>query len=766
MDQDTFIPWGLHPIKPWVVTELQNRSSDYGFNGTDKRNTVKTAWARFFSNGIPTVVKNNLKQNDTSKNLDGFLMFGVNGFNDGLGFNTQKISTIGLDAKGNPHTISSDTSTTFPHRPPPSVDEIRAELLGGQSAPFAAACRKAVIKWKAYSLEQLNYLAPYFLSPRVTCVVEWGWDNYNPASLIDYDVDKLRPIFGNPKAILEKSKMSNGNYDAHMGIVTDYAYKLSGNGVYECSTTITSVAWLFEGQNYGEETLQRRGKDGNIKKIESFTEFNKYSNWDSLALDDINQSNIRTNFPKSHGRIFRFEIGAIFTTTRQWVRMDYFVEILNHFFETQFPVVVLDENKKEKQFSWQKIDITNVLIGAHPGLKSIDLDIIIPNKFAPKYIKKETTGNTKSTGNLNKIENGEYYSKYGRIESILKEFGFTDQYDDLQAILNKKVDPEFKGKSFPIFSETDVTDATSKNFYKQSFGYFGYLKDVYISTDFIKSSANENSTVKSMLTSILSKISHALSGVNELRLLPDTNANQNYVTVMDIKFAPVLNEKTASELTRIVPGSVNHAYLLSAGMDVKMSPEMASQVIFTAGSAELAARDAKAPNDTKDDDADKTKPTQDSNSFGRFVSNDRLADKAYKSPATTSNTDNKNTKSALSRNTNDEGFNIYSDSLDSGIDYYFNEPSDTLMKQIVMEDRNSAAAYVNTPVMPNTIFEFEVLGIAGFTFLGMFTLDHVPEQYSYKNAVFSIKSVSHTISSGVWKTSIGAELRQISRTPQ
>ena len=51
--------------------------------------------------------------------------------------------------------------------------------------------------------------------------------------------------------------------------------------------------------------------------------------------------------------------------------MDYFVEILNHFFETQFPVVVLDENKKEKQFSWQKIDITNVLIGAHPGLKSI-----------------------------------------------------------------------------------------------------------------------------------------------------------------------------------------------------------------------------------------------------------------------------------------------------------------------------------------------------------------------------------------------------------
>jgi hypothetical protein len=68
--------------------------------------------------------------------------------------------------------------------------------------------------------------------------------------------------------------------------------------------------------------------------------------------------------------------------------------------------------------------------------------------------------------------------------------------------------------------------------------------------------------------------------------------------------------------------------------------------------------------------------------------------------------------------------------------------------------------------MPNTTFEFEILGIAGFTFLGMYTLDHVPEQYSYKNAIWSIKSVKHTISYGTWKTTIGAELRQISRTRQ
>jgi hypothetical protein len=764
-DTETFIPWGLHPIKPWVIAELQNRSGDYALDGAGKRNGARSAWARFFSNGIPTVVVDGKKVNDSSKKLDGFLMLGANGFDDSFGFNTTKSTVIGLDSKGNQHVISNDTSTTFPHRPPPSVDEISVEILGGQSAPFASACRKATIRWRAYSLDQLNYLAPYFLSPKVTCVVEWGWDNYNPSSLIDYDVEKLRSIFGNPKAIMEKAKLSNGNYDAHMGIITDYTYKLSGNGVYECSTTVQSVAWLFEGQNYGSETLQRKTSDGKTEKIESFNEFNKYCNWDTLGLSTVDPTKLNDefspDFPKPKGRIFRFQQGTFFPTTKQWIRMDYFVEILNHFFTTKFSAVVLDKNKNPNEFTWQKIQIENVLIGAHPGLKSIDTDVLIPNKFSPKYIRPETKGKVNSSGKLASIENGEHFKKYGRVANILNEFGFSDDYDDLLDLLNSSVDATAKGKSFPIFSDSDIKDTTARETYKKSLGYFGYLGDVYISTEFIKTSAKENSTVKSMLSSILSKISHALSGVNELRIFPDTNNNENFITVMDIKFAPALNEKTASELTRIIPGSVNHAYLLSAGMDVKMSPEMANQVLFTAGSAELEAKEKNAPNNIKNKDDSKTKPTENSDSFGRFVSNDRLATGAYKSPSKISTSDSDSEKGKLSRNTADEGFNIYSE---RGVDFYLNEPDQTLMKQIVMEDKSAGAVYINSPVMPNTIFEFETLGISGFTFLGMYTLDHVPEQYSYKNSIWSINSVKHTISYGIWKTTIGAQLRQITRS--
>lgn len=760
VDQDTFIPWGMHPIKPWVVKELQNRSNDYGLSGADKRNATRTVWSRFFSNGIPLVADKN-----ATRKFEGFLMLGANGFDDSLGFNNSKSTVIGLDADGAKHVISNDTSTTFPHRPPPSVDEITVEILGGQSAPFAAACKKAVVKWRAYSLDQLNYLAPYFLSPGVTCVLEWGWDNYDPSSLIDYNVDNLISLFGNPRAIMEKAKRSNGNYDAHMGIVIDYNYKLSGNGVYECSTTIQSVAWLYEGQNYGSETLQRKNSDGNLEKIESFNEFNKYCKWDTLGLSSIYPEKFKdefpANFPDPKGRIFRFQQGTFFPTTKQWVRMDYFVEILNYFFTTKFPTVVVGKDKKETEFKWQDITIDDVLIGAHPGLKSIDPDVLIPNKFSPKYIRPDTKGRVGSSGKLNTIENGEHYKKYGRIATILSEFKFTDDYDDLMTLLNSSItDAKLKGTSFPIFSDSDIKDTHSRATYSKNVGYIGYLKDVYISTEFIKISAKENSTVKSMLSSILNKISYALSGVNELRIFPNPN-DEKQVTVMDIKFTPVLNEKTAADLTRIVPGSVNHAYLLSAGMDVKMSPEMANQVLFSAGST--TANENKAPNDTSKTTEEKTVPTENAESYRRFVSNDRLAKGAHKNPTQKSTSDSKSEKGTLTRNTNDEGFNIYSEGT---VDFYLNEPDQSLMKQIVMEDKSSGAIYVNSPVMPNTVFEFETLGISGFTFLGMYTLDHVPEQYSYKNGIWSIRSVKHSISYGIWKTTIGAELRQITRSKQ
>jgi len=811
-DDNVFIPWGLHPVKSWVVSELQERGQDYGLKNKEdaagtKRNGIRTPWVRFFSNGV--------SEGDASSGLDGFLMGGVYGFNKSYGFDkTPGEVVLGLDANGKEHVVYAVES--FPNRPPPTIESIDVEQVSGQSAPFSGMCRKVTVKWKAFSLDHLRYLTPYFLSPKVTAVVEWGWDNYNPASLLSYDVNSLKKTFKDPTVIMNSIYKSNGNYDASIGYITDYNYKISGMGVYECSTTITTVAWLFEGQDYGNQTLKRVGKNGRDEKIESFKEFNKYSRWDNLGgwfgdADDgkpkeaqkpqpeiprpasymptyatnryggigmySNQSYPKPpppedSYPYSYGRVFQQQ--RTFGRNKKWIRMDYFVELLNHFFTIElgdtYVTVGEEKDNKVKKFEWCKINIDKTLICAHPGLKSIDPEIIVPNKFAPKYILEETKakqvakGKTlNSSGELQKIkiEGVNYFDKFKKVAKVLQENKFSADFDDLFELVSEGVkDKQYKGHSFPIFSESELEEQ-----YKKNVGYAGYLKDLYISTEFIKRSVEESATVKGMLTSILNKISGALSGIVELKIYPN-NEDNTEITVIDTKFCPVLTKEDIDKLTKIIPGSIKHSYLLSADVDIKLSPEMANQVLFTAGSKELKEREdaekKKAENKDKKEENRGTQIVSDADSFGKFVANDRLAEKAKVAASTTSTSQENPKTKKLTRNTNDEGFNIITvDTNGKKVDYYTCEPSQTLMRQVVMEDEAPGAVYANTAIMPNTKFNFETLGIGGFTFLGMFTLDHVPYAYTYNNAVWQISSIKQTVVQGSWKTSISAEVRKI-----
>jgi hypothetical protein len=69
---------------------------------------------------------------------------------------------------------------------------IETEFTGGSNSGFGALCRKTKIAWKCFSLSQLEYLTPYFLTPRITCLVEWGWNHYDTTSLVDLtDIDWL-----------------------------------------------------------------------------------------------------------------------------------------------------------------------------------------------------------------------------------------------------------------------------------------------------------------------------------------------------------------------------------------------------------------------------------------------------------------------------------------------------------------------------------------------------------------------------------------------
>ena len=658
-------------------------------------------------------------------------MGGVNGFNDSYGFNKKKQSVIGLDANGLEHIVDSWNATSFPNRPPPAVESIDVELYGGQNASFSGLCRKAVIKWKCYSLDQLKYLTPYFLSSKVTCCIEWGWDNYNPTSLIDYtDVNKMRSLFASPKEMMRKIYESNGNYDGIIGYVIDFSFSLDPLGAWECSTTVVNVAWLFEGTDYSNQTLKK--KNGAVtEQIEGFKEFNEVNGWNNKSRPD-------PNFPVLKGRMFKFDGKQGSSGTTQWVRFDYFIEVLNYFFEKLYDTI---DTKTGQKVSWNKINIDNTLICAHPGIKSIDPAILIPNQFAPKYTLK--SDKVKGSGQLSNktIDNSNYFQKFGVLKSKLEISNFSDEYDDLYNLIQKKVDGGVPKSSFPIFSSADIADDS----YKGNVGYVGYLRDLYISTDFINSEVGQNRTAKTLLDSIIKKISSAMCGMVELKVVPYP-VDSTQVTIMDTKFTPVYNKENIKKLETIILASINSgSFLTNASMNVKMIQEMANQVLFTAGSDELQG---------------KTVQQTDVSSFGRFVSNDRMGTPNQLKSSQTSINDPANIdKNKIVRSSKDTGFNICT--VDN-IGYYLNEPDSILMEKIITDDPSPSAVYLNSAIMPGTTFEMEMLGIGGFTYLGQFTLDHVPTQYSYRSSVWQISNIKQSISQGSWKTTITSQIRPIS----
>ena len=286
MSNVTVVPWGLHPLSSWVVDELKRRSKEYGQNpeldAAKPYSGPRTAWARVFSNGISKL----------AQDKDGFVLGGTYGFADSYGFNSEGKITIGVDAKGVPHQIPFDRATSmrgadkadFPHRPPPSLDSVSCELNGANSS-FPNLCRKVTFNWKCHSLAQLNYLTPYFLTPRITCLVEWGWNNYNKYSLVDLtDLDWINQMFIDPEYTLKWIKESNGNYDAGLGFVTDFGFKMNEQGGYDCFTTIINANRLIEGEQIANKDVTVKQEQSRLP-VKSFYEFAD-KNLSSIDSDD------------------------------------------------------------------------------------------------------------------------------------------------------------------------------------------------------------------------------------------------------------------------------------------------------------------------------------------------------------------------------------------------------------------------------------------------------------------------------------------------
>ena len=455
-------PWAPHPIPSWLIKEFTRRQKDIGFEYPAANNTVTwsengtwqnykgpmTAWARLFSNGTGKI-----SYNSRSSRRDGFALYGGQGFDDAFGFyknssgNISNQTILGYDSKGEPHTLDltndgnlvsfsnkliNDQRTTQKYLPAPGIVSIDSVIQKER-------IRKVTINWKCYGFAQLEYMTPYFLTPKISMVVEFGWNHFNPESLLFLkdegdNLEKLKELFLNKGYLLYDDNIKNsfGLYDVTMGYITGFDFSSQDGITFDCKTEIMSKHANYSGvqvknaanissdqnksiiQSSFPEFLEKRlTKLPNcIEKKKSFRDpldseeekaargsdatffFNKFPFYMDTSATPVAKPEDRIFI----GRKREYEDSDLMQEVKEydwdakdqkdvWVTMGFLVELANVFFEREISIKYKDDDKKQKElFSLYNINIDDVKIGAHPNLISTDGNVLlIPNADSPKF---------------------------------------------------------------------------------------------------------------------------------------------------------------------------------------------------------------------------------------------------------------------------------------------------------------------------------------------------------------------------------------------
>lgn len=447
-------PWVPHHIPNPIRRELYRRISNQGINyvNTDANwDNYKnyrgplSAWVRVTSNG--TGVSKNLSN---TKKYEGFVLYGGQGFHDAFGnfkfenVNTDdKLNILGYDTKGKEHRLDVDiknpnlvTLNGSPTRnipillPPPGIVSIEASMQKER-------IRKVTINWKCYSFAQLEYMTPYFLTPGITLIAEFGWNLFNPDCLLNLtDVPKLKDLWIDGTPLYQKTLDSNGMYDATFGSIANFEFGTQDGTTYDCKTeiyskhrnhtgalmnesaTVSSVEVKTKTEKTDEKAIKFSLYDfcnQRLKIVAKCLEGEGKNFFDPLTDEETKkQTDLGYDNSELKGKFFKGKKeNRIFVgrnkkeikndpllvgsesetygqpteidwddnnTTDTWVTMGFVVDLINAFIGLK--IKASDDSK----FELFTFDIDDVVIGAHPNLLSTDgHTLLIPNAMAPKY---------------------------------------------------------------------------------------------------------------------------------------------------------------------------------------------------------------------------------------------------------------------------------------------------------------------------------------------------------------------------------------------
>jgi len=312
-------------LPQWVLNQLETRSNKNTQDSRDNDNILylanKSAWVRlvssvnissedmlYFKNNVGANVTvagslidpgNGIPILDPTSLAKQYVLFG--GTSKYLNNNSYGLRS-GLDYDGAYGMLGNSEVQQFGYKPMPGITNVTIETQGR-----LGSIRGAIINFKCWDKNQLDIIDALYFKLGFTMFLEWGHTFYYPSAqntsrrdpnkIIStelYSIDPFEKGLNKEDIqirIAKNSRETEGNYDAMLGICTNFSFTYTQDGGYDCTLRLMGLGVLGDSIKINNAGTLPNLLEGEIKQLNStLIEIAKANNQANGTASGANQN--------------------------------------------------------------------------------------------------------------------------------------------------------------------------------------------------------------------------------------------------------------------------------------------------------------------------------------------------------------------------------------------------------------------------------------------------------------------------------------------
>jgi hypothetical protein len=433
------------------------------------------------------------------------------------------------------------------------------------------AIKKAKINVRFASMNQFKENSEFFIPGATQCLI-WGWSNGTmPADFPD-PLDTAKAIVNNTLNYQAQVSKYKQKIDILAGVLVNFSVNINADATVDTVIELGSPAdipgYLSLKQQNKDSSVDADSNDNNLTNVAKALDLD--GTLSTTSKDEIKKHSINYSDWSVTNLIDSFD--SVGETDQEYIQLGFAInQLCNQAYKID------SKNANSLEFA---IDLENSVAMGHPNMISVSEHVVFPNSTTMAF---DTTGTT--------------------VEGVRILKPITSE--------TQKLGPFNGTHEFPAAGVTTQVPYGGKMVsYKTKDKYAGYIKNIYISTQFLIDTSKGVETINDFLQKIVDELNVAGAGLYNLIVRADASSTKgkDILSIVDLNF---MDTKPAVSSTPIKLFTEN-SRIIDLNVTADLPKEMLGEIML-----------GSTNSDTKQLGTPGTKM------FGYDLSKDPLAKAAY-----------------------------------------------------------------------------------------------------------------------------------------